>query len=104
VIKHIQRLNGYITMLGRFISRLGERALPIFKLLKKPRPVQWTLEAKATLQDLKEYFSLPPILVAPKPSETLLLYMVATSQVVSAMLVAELEEDPKVAKPGLGAA
>jgi hypothetical protein len=30
--------------------------------------------------------------------------MVATSQVLSAMLVAEQEEDLKVAKPGLGAA
>jgi hypothetical protein len=39
VIKHIQHLNGCITALGRFISRLGEHALPIFKLLKKSRPV-----------------------------------------------------------------
>jgi hypothetical protein len=38
-IKDVQRLNGCITALGRFISRLGERALPFFKLLKKPEPV-----------------------------------------------------------------
>jgi hypothetical protein len=48
-IKDVQRLNGCITTLGRFISRLGERALPFFELLKKPGPVQWTPEAKATL-------------------------------------------------------
>jgi hypothetical protein len=48
-IKDVQRLNGCITVLGRFISRLGERALPFFKLLKKPGPVQWTPEAEATL-------------------------------------------------------
>jgi hypothetical protein len=48
-IKDVQRLNGCITTLGRFISRLGERALPFFKLLKKPGLVQWTPEAKATL-------------------------------------------------------
>jgi hypothetical protein len=34
-VKDIQRLNGCVTALGRFISRLGERALPFFKLLKK---------------------------------------------------------------------
>jgi hypothetical protein len=38
-VKDVQRLNGCITALGRFISRLGERALPFFKLLKSKRPV-----------------------------------------------------------------
>ena len=39
-IKDVQRLNGCITALGRFISRLGERALPFLKLLKKRGPVE----------------------------------------------------------------
>jgi hypothetical protein len=38
-IKDVQRLNGCVTALGRFISGLGERARPFFKLLKKPGPV-----------------------------------------------------------------
>jgi hypothetical protein len=38
-IKDVQCLNGCITVLGRFISRLGEHALPFFKLLKKPGPM-----------------------------------------------------------------
>ena len=41
-IRDMQRLNGCLTALGRFISRLGERALPLFKLLKKKGPFQWT--------------------------------------------------------------
>ena len=41
-IKDVQRLNGCVTALGRFISRLGERALPFFKLLKQRGPIQWT--------------------------------------------------------------
>jgi hypothetical protein len=72
-IKDVQRLNDCIIMLGRFISRLGERALPFFKLLKKPGLMQWTLEAEAALQDLKEYMASPPILVAARPNEQLLL-------------------------------
>jgi hypothetical protein len=88
-VKDIQRLNSCITALGRFISRLGERALPLFKLLKRPGAAQWTSEANATLQDLKEYLASPPILVAPKPNEPLLLYVEATSQVVSAVLMAD---------------
>ncbi|MBI0384688.1 hypothetical protein JBE27_52635 [Streptomyces albiflaviniger] len=74
-MKDVQRLNGCITALGRFFSRLGERDLPFFKLLKKKGPVQWTPEAEAALQDLKRYFASPPILVAPKPNEPLLLYV-----------------------------
>ena len=38
-VKDVQLLNGCITALGRFISRLGERALPFFKLLKKSGPM-----------------------------------------------------------------
>ena len=48
-VKDVHRLNGCITALGRFISRLGERALPFFKLLKKSGPVEWTPEAEEAL-------------------------------------------------------
>ena len=85
----MQRLNGCITALGRFISRLGERALPFFQLLKKSGPVQWTPEAKEALQSLKSYLTSPPILVAPVDKEPLLMYIAATNQVVSAVLVVE---------------
>ena len=48
---------------------------------------------------MKRYLSSTPILVAPKPQVTLLLYLVAMNQVVSAALVAqrELEEEAAVA-------
>ena len=91
-IKEVQRLNGCVTALGRFVSRLGERALPFFKLLKKSGPVKWTPEAEAALQDLKKYLTTPPVMVAPRPAEPLMLYVSATSEVVSAVLVAEREE------------
>ena len=52
-IKDVQRLNGCITALGRFISRLGERALPFFKLRKKRGPIEWTPEAEEVLRSLK---------------------------------------------------
>src|SRR5664279_3083815 len=92
-IKDVQRLNGCITALGCFISRLGKRALPFFKLLKKSGPLKWTPEADVALQDLKIYLVTPPILVAPRPCEPLLLYITATNQVVSAVLVVEREAD-----------
>jgi hypothetical protein len=33
--KKVQRLTGCMTTLGRFISRLGKKGLPFYKLLKK---------------------------------------------------------------------
>ena len=55
--------------------------------------MEWTPEAEAALQDLKKYLSSTPILVAPKPQESLLMYLAATNQVVSAALVAQREVD-----------
>ena len=51
--------------------------------------MQWTPEAKEALQSLKSYLASPPILVAPVDKEPLLLYIAATNQVVSTVLVVE---------------
>ena len=58
--------------------------------------MKWTPEADTTLQDLKTYLSFVPTLVAPKPQESLLLYLAATNQVVSAALVAQREVEEAV--------
>ena len=41
-LKEMQKLAGRVTALGRFISKLGEQALPFFKLMKKKGPFEWT--------------------------------------------------------------
>ena len=87
-VKDVRRLTGCVAVLRRFISKSAERALLFFKVLKKARPMKWTPEADAALQELKAYLSSVPTLVAPKPQEPLRLYLAATNQVVSAALVA----------------
>src|SRR6266542_1877030 len=83
--------------LGRFISRLGEKGLPFFKLLKNADRFEWNQEAERALQGLKEYLSSPPVLTDPLPEEPLLLYIAATPVVVSAVHVTERDrEDRKV--------
>ena len=69
--------------------------MPFFKLLKKSGPVEWNPEAEEALQSLKSYLASPPVLVAPMEKEPLLLYIAATNQVVSAVLVAERDASPK---------
>ena len=88
----MQKLAGRVTALGRFISKLGERALPFFKLMKKKGPFEWTPEADRAFQDLKKYLTSPPVMVAPRPLEPLVLYLAATPYSAGATLVAVREE------------
>jgi hypothetical protein len=45
-INDVQKLTGCMAALNRFISWLGERGLPFFKLLKRQDKFQWTEEAE----------------------------------------------------------
>jgi hypothetical protein len=66
-----------------------ERGLPFFKFLKCQDKFQWTEEAEQALQDLKQHLQSPPVLTAPLPREDLLLYIAATTLVVSSAIVVE---------------
>jgi hypothetical protein len=52
-IKDVQKLMRCLAMLSRFISRLAERALPFFKLLRKSGRFVSTQEADEAFQELK---------------------------------------------------
>jgi hypothetical protein len=86
------KLTSMMAALGRFISKLGEKGLPFFKLLKKADRFVWDDEAQKAFEALKESLITPPVMTPPIPKETLLLYMVTTN-VVSTVLVAEREEE-----------
>jgi hypothetical protein len=88
-IKDVQKLTGSLAARSRFISRLAERALPFFKLLRKSDPFSWTKEAEQAFQEVKKHLVSLPILVAPKPGEPLYLYIAAAAEAVSMVLVVE---------------
>jgi hypothetical protein len=92
-IKDVQKLTGCMAVLNRFISRLGERGLPFFKLLKRQDKFQWTEEAERALQDLKQHLQSPPVLTAPLLGEDLLLYIPATTHVISSAIIVECSEE-----------
>ena len=91
-VKGVQRLTGCLASLSRIISWLGERGMPLYKVLKKTDAFVWTVEAQQALESLKASLTLAPILVAPEWGEPLLLYVMASNLVVSAALVIEREE------------
>jgi hypothetical protein len=92
-LKGVQRVTGYLAALSRFISRLGEKALPLYRLLKKSEHFSWTLKAEEALTKLKATLSNSPILVPPATGEPLLVYVTAMTQVVNAVLVVERAEE-----------
>jgi hypothetical protein len=55
----------------------------------------WTAEAQAAFDDLKHRLSTSPVLVTPCEKEPILLYIAATNQVVSSVLVVERAEEGK---------
>jgi dsDNA-binding SOS-regulon protein len=92
-IKDVQKLTGCMAALNRFISKHRERGLPFFKLLKHQEKFMWTTEADQALAQLKDFLSKPPVLTAPRRKEQLLLYLAATTHVVSTAIVVERQED-----------
>jgi hypothetical protein len=97
--KKVQRLTRCMAALSRFISRLGEKGLPFYKLLKKVDKFQWTSEAQEALDSLKKFLTTPPVLKPPRratpnqPTEDLILYISCTTHVVSTALVVERAEE-----------
>jgi hypothetical protein len=92
-LKGVQRVKWCLAALSRFISRLGERGLPLYRLLRKTERFSWTPEAKEALRNLKALLTSAPILVPPTAGEALLIYVAATTQVVSATIVVERREE-----------
>jgi hypothetical protein len=91
-LKGVEHVTGCLAALSRFVARLGERNLPLYKLMKKSDNFTWTPEAQEALDSLKNMLKSQAILTALTPEEPMLLYISATTQVVSAALVVEQEE------------
>jgi hypothetical protein len=74
--KDIQKLNGRVAALNRFISRSAERSLPFFKALKGKGKIEWGPKQSKAFAELKAYIE-----------ELLFLHVVASKAAVSATLV-----------------
>jgi ribonuclease HI len=92
-LKGVQRVMGCLAALSRFISRLGEKGLPLYRLLRKTERFTWTPEAEEALENLKALLTNAHILVPPAAGEALLIYVAATTQVVSAAIVVKRREE-----------
>jgi hypothetical protein len=92
-LKGVQKVLGCLATLSRFISWLSEKSLPLYRLLKKHECFSWTVKAQEALDKLKATLAHVPILTLSQNGEPLYLYVAATTQVVSAVIVVERAEE-----------
>nr|CAE05804.2 OSJNBb0046K02.14 [Oryza sativa Japonica Group]CAE75940.1 B1159F04.3 [Oryza sativa Japonica Group] len=94
-VREVQKLEGRIAALSRFLSKAAERGLPFFKTLQGAGKFSWTTECQAAFDELKQYLQSPPALVSLALGSELLLYLAASPVAVSAVLVQEKESSQK---------
>nr|GEV33699.1 reverse transcriptase domain-containing protein [Tanacetum cinerariifolium] len=93
-LKDVQMLNGKLASLNKFLAKSAEKSLPFFKTLKKctkKSNFQWNAEAESTFKQMKKLIAELPTLTAPMEKEELIVYLAATREAVSTVLMTEKE-------------
>nr|XP_043639646.1 uncharacterized protein LOC122610749 [Erigeron canadensis] len=89
-LKEVQSLNGKLAALHRFLSKSADKSLPFFHTLKgclEKQNFRWTKEAQKAFIELKNYLCRLPTMTAPFPGETLQVYLAASGDTISAVLL-----------------
>ena len=94
-VNNVQRLACRIAALSRCISRLGEKAIPLYQMMKKIYNFVWSDAANEAFEALKKQLAEPSVLAAPIEKEPLLLYVAAYSRAISVAVVMERKESGK---------
>ncbi|GKV49958.1 hypothetical protein SLEP1_g56680 [Rubroshorea leprosula] len=98
-IKDVQRLTRRVAALHQFISKVADRCLPFFKVLRsatqkdeagKPKKFECTFERQTSFDELKAYLSSPPLLTKVEEGEILYLYLGISDTTVSSFLIREM--------------
>ncbi|GKC08023.1 reverse transcriptase domain-containing protein [Tanacetum coccineum] len=82
-LKDVQKLNGKLASLNRFLSKSVKKSLPFFKTLKKctkKSDFHWTTKAKDAFKEIKKMIAKLPTLTAPMEKEELIVYLAAARE------------------------
>nr|GEY53519.1 reverse transcriptase domain-containing protein [Tanacetum cinerariifolium] len=93
-LKDIQKLNGKLSSLNTFLAKSAEKSLPLFKTLKKctkKSDFHWTTEAEEAFKQTKNLIAELPMLTVPIEKEELIVYLAATKETLSEVLMTERE-------------
>nr|GEW84790.1 reverse transcriptase domain-containing protein [Tanacetum cinerariifolium] len=93
-LKDMQKSNGELASLNRFLAKSAEISLPFFKTLKKctkKSDFHWTAKADEAFKQMKQFIAKLPMLVAPMEKEELIVYLAVAKETASAVLMTKRE-------------
>lgn len=88
-IKKVQKLTGSIAALSRFLSQAAEKQLLFFRTLRRIKKFGWTTDCEEAFKQLKAHLVNLPTLSTHAPGEVLYLYVAASEETISSVLVLE---------------
>ncbi|GKD87164.1 reverse transcriptase domain-containing protein [Tanacetum coccineum] len=93
-LKDVQKHNGKLASLNRFLSKSTKKSLPFFKTLKKctrKSDFLWTTKAEVAFKEMKKLIAELPTLTIPMEREELIVYIAVAREAVSIVLMMERE-------------
>ena len=90
-IKKLRGLQGCLQSIRQFISQLANRAQPFNRNLHKGATMVWNEEFQKSLDQIKEYLAKPPMFMPPIQGKPLILYILATTHSLGALLAQQDE-------------
>jgi hypothetical protein len=64
-LKDVREFAGCLASLSWFVCRLGEKAMPLYQLMKKTDHFVWSQHPDDAFNNLKRALSTTPVLAAP---------------------------------------
>ncbi|XP_020688552.2 uncharacterized protein LOC110103982 [Dendrobium catenatum] len=91
-LTQLRSFQGKLAFLRRFISNLYGRCHPFSALVKKDARFHWDDSCQEAFESINCYLTNPPLLAAPIPCRSLILYTTALDESLGALLAQENEE------------
>ena len=86
-IEDVQRPNGFVNYLTKFLPRLADSMEPIRRLTRKNEPWNWTEEQDKAFKEVQKIITKAPILIYYNPSSPLAIQCDASQKAVGAALL-----------------
>lgn len=88
--KEVQKLTGRLAALIRFILKSSEKFQPFFNAIIKEKNFHWIEECKKALQEVKEYLTIPPLVIKVHAGDELFLYLAHIETSIIAVLAKDV--------------
>ena len=85
-LRELRGLQGRLAYIRRFISNLSGRCQPFSKLMKKGVSFVWDASCQQAFEEIKQYLTQAPVLMAPVSGKPFLIYVRAMDHSLGALL------------------